>query len=103
MKQNITVEQLSELSEKAQQRYLQAFTGKDGSDFIGHISGRIIHSLTNIGQMIEFLQQYSKMEMVWNRVINLWEYKRSYRDEMKTYGELVDALWNSVKEVLEKG
>lgn len=51
MKQYITPEDIEQLSEKGQLKYLEAFA--DG--MIGNISGRIIHPLANIGMMIEFL------------------------------------------------
>lgn len=61
-----------------------------------------INIFFNIGQMIEFLQQYSNMEIRWNRVESLWYFKRFNKSEENNYIELCDALWEAVKNVLNK-
>lgn len=76
----------------------------------GLLSGKTFHTimiLPSIGQMIEFLDEHKKHDIRINHQTTLeglrWEF--AYGNPY-TYGgnfvELIDALWEAVKEVLEK-
>ncbi len=117
-KQHITPKQLNELSEKGLRRiqdwctwndYLEStWIDEDGAD------SREIHSpLLSIGQMIEFL--VAKQDKGWRdlhieMLHDIWQVGTCYDEGAEDgswkfkddKGELCDALWEAVKEVLEK-
>lgn len=96
MKQHISVEQLSELSDKSREK-LEDYVFSN----IIMTQKRFI-PLLSIGQMIEFLDEECgawKMES-WQE----WEIVDTEMNKNITLSksaELCDALWNSVKEILE--
>jgi len=98
MKQNITVSQLDELSEKSKKALYAWYRDRKGVDWVstseafidGENGGMYLPQLT-IGEMIEFLDKNPSESDDWQDVcIN-------YPSE-----KLCDGLWSSVKEVLEK-
>lgn len=111
MKQYITPEDIQQLSEKAQGNYLKYFAGRDGNELVGNISGKIIHPLASIGQMIEFLEEKAKIEIRSHYtsepvIIGQKEGQPLYditgdRIEVEDHLILCDALWLAVKQVLE--
>ena len=105
MKQHITVEQLNELSEKTLSNYMVVVGYTVSQEGITKKDIELL-PLANIGQMIEFLDEQKKfhfisLEGVPEWVVSFGEYLRedAYFSRDK---ELCDALWEAVKEVLEK-
>jgi len=112
MKRRITVEQLQELTEEQQQRlrewwkpehgdwYLQYWIDDEPSlliyDSHTYLDDMFL-PLLDIGQMIELLSEKGMVGIEqWN---GYW--KAFYRNSLQTHkGELCDALWQAVKEVL---
>lgn len=95
MKQHITVEQLNDLSEKQLRNYLKWIDEK-----YYRSSGVWNENLISIGQMIEFLYQNETVviESEDRESPHMgWIVNKKYRAV-----ELCDALWQFVKEVLEK-
>ena len=97
MKQNITAKQLNELSEKGKKKLWDWIIEKPWWEKYSGISKS---SLLSIGQMIEFLAEYSVMTIhyqpgAWDINYDLGEFNLQMR-------ELADALWEAVKEVLEE-
>jgi hypothetical protein len=84
VKQNITVEQLNELSKEQKDKLFRwMYSVKMETPCIA----------MSIGQMIEFLEEHDG--------IPLWERLKMISDSWKTRNEeLCDALWEAVKEVL---
>ena len=126
MKQNITVEQAFELSPKGQKKLRdwwkpQLFEpyGVQGNKKAwitddGNIekNSELVVPLLSIGRMIEFLDEHRKflIKRMENRVDHAnWyiesltpgRYERLYYEPV-SYIELIDALWEETKEVLEK-
>lgn len=114
MKQNITSEQLNELSEKGKDRLSEWWTshyyGKElpenvecsAYDTEAYISSPLceygVEPLLSIGQMIEFLSDHDRD---WHYEIEQWGLNDVC--EMPDVEELCDSLWEAVKEVLEDG
>lgn len=108
MKQNITIEQLKELSRDGNQKLLKwwKWSKNDLCYFTdtqhvgmwsGSPQGGTVYPLLSIGQMIEFLFDH------------LEQPKRLYFNDMQHLGlddvpldNLCDALWEAVKEILNK-
>ena len=119
MKQYITPDQLNELSEKGKKRLRKWWKRQDGDlvEWLGY--ERVLHSvsmecefwpdkeellpLLSIGQMIEFLEDKTKSEFhIFRRVID-WKIVYEGLDYGKKLGEgICDALWEAIKEILEK-
>ncbi len=113
MKQNITVEQLSELSKKGKKRYWNKFWPKSQGEKVefmqNYHNGNYyyknsknpsieFYSLITIGQMIEFLWEHQGIQgMSGDEYGYLVMPTRS--DEVE---KLCDELWKDVKELLEK-
>jgi len=87
MKQHITVKQVSELGEKEKKTLCDWLDSKGYS--LDYKNSKAVSTLLSIGQLIEFL--YDK-KPEWD--LNIDHY----------FGEpiLCDALWEAVKEILEK-
>ena len=118
MKQFITIKQLNELSEEGRKALkIWYFPKKQLGDLILYdypidpsVKGKIMPfgisaiqgdptPLLSIGQMIEFLDMriiYLENEAGW------WGIKMIKDKEIEPVPELCDALWEAVKEVLEK-
>lgn len=109
MKQTITVEQLNELSKKGKERLTDWRWNK--ADPADRLPGSTISLTLSIGQLIEFLDDnghdlYSinTEEKDGKRI----KFMVTFRDESMKHAlfgnrpELCDALWEAVKEVLEK-
>lgn len=107
MKQNITIEQLEELSDKGKERLEVWIENKlppsiPGSASIGPLSSphQTCYFMT-IGQMIEFLDEHDHMIINIRRGWDakhkkaIWVYKGNIRN-----AELCDALWEPVKKIL---
>lgn len=122
MKQHITIEQLNELTDKGRERLREWWKPKTlGELFYDPEHGYVAWNpstpmkmriaeveplpILSIGQMIEFLGQKTieidAYEQRWDSwAVGVWE-----RDGMSIRhesSELCDALWEAVKEVLEK-
>lgn len=130
MKQNLTIEQLNELSEKGREKLRKWWKPDngdvwktDGGDFIffdekapecelqvmgielSFTEGCLNASLPllSIGQMVEFLEENSEHEFsIFRRIVD-WKiiYEGQHYGKILG-GELCDALWEGVKEVLER-
>ena len=103
MKQTISIEQFEELSEKAQDKLANWFADRENYPFM------------TIGQMIEFLDEYAKeLENDFNIRIHSagtgWERPGERLTDIDGLGlneiedevELCDALWEAVKNILDK-
>lgn len=103
MKQNITPKQLNELSKKGKEKLGRWWYGKKVEAFEYEFNLTEL-PLLSIGQMIEFLDEYTnigelvKIERL--RGNNGWivDAGSIVTDEE----ELIDNLWEAVKEILEK-
>ena len=94
MKQHITKEQWDELSGKQKDKFL----GLDKDTMLFAPDNYI-----NIGLMIEFLGDgYLLIGNNSNNDNNLWEVTTKYIDRPFIRNELADALWEAVKEKLNK-
>jgi len=103
MKQHITPDDIQQLSEEGQANYLKYFAGKDDSELVGNISGKIIHPLLSIGQMIEFLDERVKcLSCMKNQQEGADEWIVAYVNYLHKNKELCDALWEACKSVLEE-
>lgn len=106
MKQQITVEQMMELSQSAKKKYRKLFPAPSeityadihGCQTIRRFRTKEHVALVSIGQMIEFLEEKSHFVIIGK--------KQDY--DVYTFPmvvlknkELCDALWEAVKEVLE--
>ena len=97
MKQNITYQQLVELTDKPSQAVL-----------IHWVNSKGYRPLLSIGQMIEFLDEHG--DFIYSKQIDgttgklCWTIRR--RKTKQNYfmrKELADSLWRGVKSILEKG
>lgn len=107
MKQNITPEQLNELSDKGIEGLRKWLSKKYGYDVMNKDHTKWLESLLlSIGQMIEFLDENDFLELIDYWGANIGGYQNKWRVECKDSqfndNELCDALWEAVKEVLEK-
>lgn len=113
MKQHITTKQLDELSEKGKKRLSKQLPkyknpgGLPKKGLILTVSG--YHQigelpLLSIGQMIEFLREHVSFAIYMDLlVISKNEHiSKPGKEWHIAYVELCDALWEAVKEVLEK-
>ena len=120
MKQNVTIEQLQELSPKAKEKLI-ALTSWDnlphGAQMLLHNADFYLSEFLTIGKLIEFLDEgkYFKepddtdsydVQVVW-RISYLQPpgkdlRKKSFGIEWNEGIELCDALWEAVKQILEK-
>lgn len=119
MKQHITVEQLNELSENGKKVWASFINGVDkpwdGGSYILIEDENDISWCSNIGKMIEFLDEYAKKEnndfdirlhsagSGWmqpgQRLVDIYGLPVS---EIEDEPELADALWEACREILEK-
>ena len=128
MKQNITIKQLNELSEKGKEKLGKWWKPKEGDIFVYFVGpkdekifGPYYYGdptfedssfpkfpLLSIGQMIEFLRDNDKdLKMSYGRTpTNMGVYGIGWRVKSKgfdqTHEHLCDSLWEAVKETLEK-
>ena len=96
MKQHITTKQWDEISDKQQEKFFEDRQGINNFD-----KEVVFYDYPDIGQMIEFLgeglnhirtiNKLSKGYEVWVSGQGIW-----------FYTELVDALWEAVKQKLDK-
>ena len=122
MKQHITPKQLNELSERGKDRLLDIFVKKDvklmemifgknkEEPDLKYLKETIEHDeenrlLLSVGQMIEFLDE--KTSSNWEIRFHKPLYDVNYPDshispDFEDFSKLCDALWDAVKEVLEK-
>ena len=120
MKKNITVEQVCELSKEAKKSLISWWEVGDGDRYT---SGKDINiagthyaelasdssdvnkqqylPLLSIGQMIQLLSESYKTN--WIAMVNKRYSVSNGKADYEDYDELVDALWDAVKDVLEKG
>lgn len=111
MKQYITIDQLNELSEKGKDNYAEWRTGiKNAKWSLIENIARVENVMgPSIGEMIEFLSKnkdnYSFLAPVhgdcWS-VITGDLYGKELRNKSFNKEELCDALWEAVKEILNK-
>lgn len=113
MKQHITVDQLNELSDKGKENLLTYCKDKgyiresyDDLGEWGKVNVKYSITLLSIGQMIEFLDD-NKVDISYHLGYLFVDLDYDY-DGAETYDkrydndELADALWEVVKEVLDK-
>jgi len=99
MKQHITVEQLNELSENGKSNLVDWYNENNKLPVFQPIPETDL--LLSIGQMIEFLDKNNDTN--WEIRLHKPRYDvRTYLSEEEDHGELCDALWGAVEEVLEK-
>lgn len=109
MKQQITPEQIRELSETGKEKLIEWEKNHTGSWHYSRINN-ILVPRPNIGQMIEFLDENNKR---FNFHLNIYHREKSIGkgfwkiliNEEEFYGvemELCDTLWLATKEELEK-
>ncbi len=113
MKQHITARQFHELSHNNQDKikswvaglYQQEAEEQNPMCFVS-ISPLVQSDwLLNIGQMIEFLDEHSKdfgLRLHKHNGKLLTDIDPMIKDEIEDEPELCDALWEAVKEILEK-
>jgi hypothetical protein len=120
MKQHITIEQFNELSDKGKQS-LRKYVLKELAEPIkdarttGPFAGAIYHLevpaedyILSIGQMIEFLNTTHTVQIQqWMDEFKDWRVGLDWSSAEHFYyivekPELCDALWEAVKEILEK-
>ena len=97
MKQHITVEQLEELSKKGKDKLWRWWETHWSEELDVSDDGC---PLLSIGQMIEFLLEKNPHRNYWFQCqgeVCCW-----FHPIESKHKELVDALWEAVKEVLEK-
>lgn len=128
MKQNITIEQLNELTDKGKERLRKWWRPEEGDLYINENSTPPYNEkiqvcaewdgddcyhelfpknkentfpLLSIGQLIEFLEEF-RSKGYYFEIINkdIWEI--SLNNKTYVSSELVDALWQSVREILNK-
>ena len=101
MKQHITVEQLNKLSEKEKDRAREWVIQKlETNPSWNNVPLNEESLLLSIGQMIEFLLEKNPHRNYWFQCqgeVCCW-----FHPIESKHKELVDALWEAVKEVLEK-
>lgn len=109
MKQHITVEQLDELTGIEKRKLLKWQQSKE-YDHFHDIDGSSELSEMSIGEMIEFLDEHKEGEInlesgPYNHGVDTYKignYEFKNNCLIGWDGELCDALWEAVKEVLEK-
>jgi hypothetical protein len=105
MKQNITLSQFHELSDKAKKKLWDFSLPK--KYLFSSDDKQTIYPLLSIGQMIEFLYAHQSTDWSIHFGRDLAFYASSGRDTLygktstKRDGELCDGLWEAVKEVLQ--
>lgn len=108
MKQHITVKQLSELSGMQKKKLGEFVTGNDNF-FLNNYPDQPNLLLLSIGQMIEFLDSLDLEVCISKPHLTQYEVAiyDKYTDKIQLnvdqgfyQGELCDALWKAVKEVL---
>ncbi len=103
MKQNITVDQLNELSDKGGERLREWWKEEPGD--ITHYD-KYLYPLLSIGRMIGFLNEHIKFSSVeWEGIRGYWfglTIKNGKQRFYRKSNEICDSLWEAVKEVLEK-
>lgn len=97
MKQHITIEQLKELSEKGRKKLNSWITG---IEFDSRILKHSSLQLLSIGQMIEFLKEGNYKKELHNGFEKYIELARDIKEVPEV--ELCDALWETIKQILEK-
>lgn len=121
MKQHITLDQLNELSREAKSILHTWWTPRPGdlykryggvhvstnktvkAESAGNGKTRKIYPLLSIGQMIEFLDEHNRGHEGTNILPFVKEFNEECKYiEVKPVSEWCDALWEVVKEVLEK-
>jgi len=106
MKQHITKEQLNELNDKQKEELFGWYHQSKGIKCFRVGTHMDMHEVAkekmavnsdefNIGQMIEFLMEHPDQFFWWNQ----GQWREEYFD-IDWNGELCDALWEAVKEVL---
>ncbi len=107
MKQQATLEQLNELSEKGKEKLQKWWDKTEYTSYCEHCKNEGLYyedpknePLLSIGEMIEFLDE----NKYWLTIERLNEGWGLFEDPTGRYdkSELCDALWLAVKEVLEK-
>ena len=93
MKQNITPDQLNELSDNAARKLHKWANNVESIGLGGNM-------LLSIGQMIEFLDENNDIWGIKQKENGAWKLEAPLFDFNNK--ELCDALWSGVKEVLEK-
>jgi hypothetical protein len=88
MKQHITTKQLNELSERGMEKLI-----------LWTVDDRDYNSRLSIGQMIEFLKYYGKLKQIHNTDVGMTRIEWKAEPQPTS---ICDALWEAVKEVLEK-
>ncbi len=109
MKQHITIKQLNELSEKGADKMKEWLATKVKGTPVGEITlidGRLPSPILSIGGMIEFLDDGVVKPHIY-KVSRGWvvdEYIYGQEDSIFNIRrkELCDALWEAVKDTLEK-
>ncbi len=110
MKQSITREQIDELTKSGKSKLEDLFNTDPVTNKITpkKYQWNVYPSEVNIGWMIEFLADRGKnFSMGYNRNPDLWTFMKGkwwppYKPEEMLVPELCDALWEAVKEVLNK-
>lgn len=99
MKQKITKKQLNELDQKGKNTLYHWFEKKD-FDLVAYEDedSFLYYPLPAIGQMIEFLDEQEELN-------NGWYIENGKRLTIDIFGkgELCDALWEAIKDILDKG
>lgn len=103
MKQHITVEQFMELKDSAKVKLWEWAQAEGRHYLVASEDKQTIYPLLSIGQMIEFLNEHGHKDMVIKRINGDWDYEHDRYHYFHPYGqELAEALWDAVKNVLEK-
>lgn len=113
MKQRITVDQLNELSEEQKVRLRELWEPKQGDLFTDHRKREDVWldiypaikddgdlPLLNIGQCIELIRDQGPVIRIDGAVIGGWEVFDCISKIGRRAEELIDALWETVKEAL---
>jgi len=108
VKLHITVEQLNQLSEKGKEKIFKYWWDKQ-DEFDKYVENHAegyfddykkfpSSKWFSIGQMIEFLKEhyYEDWDFIVNNTLDI------YKDEYNHQKEIVDYLWEAVKEVLNE-
>lgn len=116
MKQNITIDQLNELSEEGQRRlkewwdnkYTTAIEDMTTTKYTDATTAFFGMPVISIGQMIEFLDEQGKEDVEYGfDPAEVYNYKGGYVliqwfDAKDHDLELADVLWKACKEILQK-
>lgn len=111
MKQNITEEQLNELSQKQKLNLFTWWSSNYHLKPVPESQGKYLYGnnmLLSIGQMIEFLNEHLKRNMFIYQVYKQtqvplqtkWKVQNEINEPSDI--ELCDTLWKAVKDILEK-